>query len=452
MDFDKINEIRKDLYTRASKIKGIPFKEIDTNQRLKTGKGGIGNLVEEWFGIKPNNRSEPDFVEAKVELKVTPYRRNKNGTVRAKERLVANMIDYMKEVDKTFETSSFYEKCNTILFMFYENRPEVDKSEFFVSDVVLFQFPDEDLEIIKDDWEKIIDKIREGKAHELSERDTLYLAASTKGENRNSLRKQPYSDKLAKQRAYSLKASYMTQLLNNYIFGKKESPKIIKDVSALKDKSLEEYIIEKVTPYFGKTQNELAKLFEIKSSPKNLNEMIIARILGVDGKISKTDEFKKANLLLKTVRVQSNGKVKESMSFPTIDFLKLSEDTWEESDFYNYLNSKRFLFVIFKENEEKEYVFNNIQFWSIPEKDMNEIKRVWERTKEIVNQGVIFEEKNGKTHNNLPKQSESPVCHVRPHGSNKNDTTLLPNGDLITKQCFWFNNDYIKKQIEVKEN
>lgn len=24
----------------------------------------------------------------------------------------------------------------------------------------------------------------------------------------------------------------------------------------------------------------------------------------------------------------------------------------------------------------------------------------------------------------------------------------LPNGDVMTKQCFWFNNDYILKQIK----
>ena len=44
-----------------------------------------------------------------------------------------------------------------------------------------WKYPNQDLIIIKQDWELINQKIKDGKAHELSEGDTFYLGACTKG-------------------------------------------------------------------------------------------------------------------------------------------------------------------------------------------------------------------------------------------------------------------------------
>ena len=49
--------------------------------------------------------------------------------------------------------------------------------------------------------------------------------------------------------------------------------------------------------------------------------------------------------------------------------------------------------------------------------------------------------------NNLPKQPESNVAHVRPHAKDGLDKSPLPNGRMMTKQRFWLNNSYIEKQI-----
>lgn len=110
---------------RAREAIGIPLKEIDKTGRLKTGKGAVGTTIEEsWYGYTPNSESEPDFPEAGVELKATPYVRGKTG-IRAKERLVCNIINYMEEYSKTFQTSAFWKKCQTILLMSYEHRDGV---------------------------------------------------------------------------------------------------------------------------------------------------------------------------------------------------------------------------------------------------------------------------------------------------------------------------------------
>lgn len=45
------------------------------------------------------------------------------------------------------------------------------------------------------------------------------------------------------------------------------------------------------------------------------------------------------------------------------------------------------------------------------------------------------------------KSSESRVAHVRPHGRNSNDKLPLPDGRMMTKQCFWLNGSYIAQQV-----
>lgn len=89
-----IYNTKEAVLRRAQEAIGIPMRDIDKTGRIKTGKGAIGTVLEEsWFGYTPNSEAEPDFPEAGVELKATPYIRNKNG-IRAKERLVCNIINY----------------------------------------------------------------------------------------------------------------------------------------------------------------------------------------------------------------------------------------------------------------------------------------------------------------------------------------------------------------------
>lgn len=438
---------KESVLRRAQEAIGIPMSEIDKTGRISTGKGAIGTVIEEsWFGYSPNSESEPDFPEAGVELKATPYIRTHNG-IRAKERLVCNIINYMTEYQKTFKTSAFWHKCETMLIMSYEHRKDVPKAEYKIDKAILFSFPMEDLVIIEQDWEKIISKVRSGQAHLITEGDTLYLAACTKGANASSVRQQPFSSIPAKQRAYSLKTSYMTRILNSYVFGTEKDEHIIKDWHELETKSFEDCIIERLSVYYGMTQAMLKKRFYVESTAKNLNEVLLSKMLGVEGKIAYTEEFQNASIVPKTIRVQRNGHIKESMSFPTFKFTEIIKEDWESSELRNYLEPTKFLFVIFQENNQGEYVFENVMFWNIPAEDLEEVQRVWERTVQVIKEGVQLRFDGRVMHNNLPKQSESRVAHVRPHARDMQDTYPLPDGRTMPKQCFWLNRTYIEDVI-----
>lgn len=432
---------------RAQEAIGKKIKDIDTTGRLQTGKGAIGTIIEEsWFGYSPNSTAASDFPKAGVELKVTPYKRT-SKSISAKERLVCNIIDYMTEHLKTFETSSFWHKCQKMVIMSYEYKKGVAKGDFSIDNAILFSFPDEYRAIIKSDWEKIVSKIRAGEAHLLTEGDTLYLAACTKGRDSGSVRRQPFSDIPAKQRAYSLKTSFMTNILRRYIFGNEDDENIVKDWRLLELNSLEEIIEQKVSGYIGKTQQELKEEFKIESSPKNLNMLLFSKMIGLAGEAENAHEFRNANIIPKTICVNKDGSIKESMSFPTFKFCDIINETWEDSELRNLIEPAKFLFVIFKKNDVDEPVFERIKFWNIPAEDLEEVKKVWERTVSIIKAGVQIKTYGQKTKNNLPKSTESYVAHVRPHARNKADTYPLPDGRELTKQCFWFNSAYVKKII-----
>ena len=66
-----------------------------------------------------------------------------------------------------------------MIFYFHDNKKSL--LDYPIKLVDDWKYPNQDLLIIKRDWETISQKIKNGKAHELSEGDTFYLGACTKG-------------------------------------------------------------------------------------------------------------------------------------------------------------------------------------------------------------------------------------------------------------------------------
>lgn len=445
---------REEVLEIAGMLVGKTFGELN-NYKIRAelyNKGSHGHILEEnvfHYGI--NSNSEPDFKEAGIELKVTPYKKNKNGTLSAKERLVLNIINYMEEYKNSFYDSHFWYKNKLIEIIWYLHEDDKSKNEFRITNSLLFKFSDEDLRIIINDWTIIINKIKAGRAHEISEADTMYLGACTKGANASSVRKQPFSNVLAKQRAFCLKTSYMTQLVRKHI-GNESFEKICLTIKEEVPYTTQlERFLEK---YKGKPTKELASMFGVESNAKNLNEILVARMLGVKGRVASTDEFVKANIVPKTIRINEKGKIIESMSFPAFKYVEIVSQKWEESELYEMFSTTKFMFAVFKEFNG-EYHFERIKFWNMPTNILNtEVKEIWKKTVDVVANGnVVAGIKNDKRITNFPGMKESEICHVRPHGRNAADTYPLPVKDNLTgalkytKHCFWLNNAYILKII-----
>ena len=450
---------KEEITYLSQSVIGKSFREIRDADLIiledeKVTKGGLGGIIEKnLFGIDANGESEPDFIDAGIELKVTPYKKNKDNSLSAKERLVLNMIDFNTEYKNNFETSHFWFKNNKLQILWYLHEDNKEKLDFKVTHEKLLELSlSEDLKQIKEDWDLIINKVRMGKAHEISEADTMYLGACTKGANSNDLRTQPFSDIKTMRRAFCFKSSYMTQLVRKYIGNYSDVEKILNN----NDISFEDYVDGIVNKYKGLTQTELKNLFNIESNAKNINGIIVSRMFNVSGNLSNTDEFLKANIVPRTIRIEQNGRIKESFPFPTFKYTEIINEEWEDCEFRDILETTKYMFFVFVNNGE-DYVFTDIKLWNMPETDIETyVKEVWLNTKETVSNGNIVKEisPDGYRITNFPGMSDNSVCHVRPHAQNAADTYPLPVTDKITglneytKHCFWLNNKYVENILK----
>lgn len=540
---------KEKVHKRALEAVGKTLGEIDVKSTMNVkNKSYPGNVIEQvWFEHPADNYAEPDFPEAGVELKVTPIDKQTKNVKKGKvtkfiagERLVLNKINYQNEYGKSFEQSSFWHKNRVIELIQYYRRDVSQKKKFSSGEMIedktkfrvlyanllsmteikdfglpkdtVIEIPEKDLEIIKQDWEKISEYINSGKAEQLSEGLTNYLGACTKSTTGDDFTKQKYTDVPAKPRAYSFKAKFINELINNHIIGKDHTQainSIVKDVSELEKKSLEEIIVSRFTPYYGLKQSELIQKLGIEvgksQSQKNINNMIIRRILNLPTSTDEvtSEEIEKADISLKTVTLRM-GQPKEHFKFMGIpSFSELVNESWEESKVYDFLERKKFLLLVFNDfNKQKKnstsyetnpekIVFVGAKFWNMKIMDIDgPIKRVWETEVEKLKNGIeLYFTKNGKgeirIYNNFIKPSLDDILHLRPDaqiaqykpkyykeevikGIPKkklmNNSRKLPHpakwinrpesekenftDDYMTKQAWWLSKEYIYEQIK----
>jgi DNA mismatch repair endonuclease MutH len=426
----------------AQKLVGHSLREMTSSNGLadpKRRRGSFGNALEEYyFGYRINSDGRPDFYKVGLELKSTPLKHNAKNELVAKERLVVTMVNYEDVVNETFETSHFMNKAASILLVSYLWEKDANPVDYQVVLAEVWKIPEEDIPQIKADWETVVAKVRAGRAEDISGSDTLYLEACTKAADSSVRRSQPYSDVPAKPRAWALKASYMTAMENGLL----EKRERIERGQNERNLDLLSLVRERFLPYIGMTEGELCTQFGVgrlgHRKPKNACALVTKRILGV-ARDAKIDEFEKAGIRPKTLRLRANGRPKEAVSFPAFSYIDLEKTDFEDSDFFGYLQ-QRYLFVIYREVEGRpnEYHLSGVCFWQMPDADLDEAKRCYDQMRENVREG----------HAEVSvKSSENRCCHVRPHGRNAADTSPQPHGAPVSKKCFWLNQDYLAGEI-----
>ena len=199
------------------------------------------------------------------------------------------------------------------------------------------------------------------------------------------------------------------------------------------------------------SQKELMKEFNLDSSAKNINSILISRMFNVKINLRETEEFQKANIIPKTVRIEENGSIKESISFPAFKFTEIINQNWETCYLKKELETTKYMFFVFKKDKD-DYIFKGIKLWNMPQIDIEtSVMDMWKKTYNTIKSGNIVRYiKDGKRKTNFVGISKNDVCHVRPHARDAKDTFKLPVKDQLTgvteytKQCFWINSNYIK--------
>lgn len=481
--FNSLEEVMKLLVS----AEGKSFRELDSTGRInhpgsRKAKGLLGQIIEESvLGYTLNSDKMPDIQVGDdfYELKVTPLKHLRRGPapkVSAKERLVMDIINYMTLPQERFETSTFWTKAQRMIVVYYyDDRNDTEaqaREDCKVLGSFVFHYEPDDLATIRADWEFIHKKVSEGYANELSESDTSYLAASTKGQTaESSLRAAPApasseSPQIeAKQRAFSYKPSFMTTVARRVL----NPSGSLNRFHLSPHQTLEEYVRLKIGNNAGRTVQDLSSEYGLPirtangSISKSFNQRLTLRLLGTEStRPEEIEQFAAAGVTqVKTTVLYQDGLPQQDMSFPYLkikDWEELADASvqWHDSTLYRFFEETKFCITVFQGQgknrndcltEDDQLVGGFL--WNMPERDIeNYVRPAWETVHNLMvnNKPTYYNDSDRK--NRLPGKSFNGVFHMRPHGRNSKDTIELPNGEEITKQCWWLDRKYIARIVE----
>jgi len=225
-------------------------------------------------------------------------------------------------------------------------------------------------------------------------------------------------------------------------------------VEELRSKSVDDILLNRFAPYCDKTYRQICDMLKIEPSSSKSKYFIVANTIAGKGNVTnvnKTEEFEKSGLTMKTVRVKKTGSIKEAMSFENIDYQEVYDcEEWTDSRLYE-LFSNRFLFVIFHETDnvlqlpngksEPEYKLEKVALWTMPQEDLKVAQEYWNNIRRNVLDNHIAPQYFWSAKDNLN-------FHVRPKARVADDMMENPNGGMVKKYCYWFNQKYVKNIIE----
>lgn len=428
------------------------------SQKPYKGKGGFGNKVEEiHYQIENNNRPEPDVANLGIEIKTNPLKRKLNKEIVAYQRVVLGMIDFSNLVLEDFNTSSYLKKNSSILFNMYLYDKNLKDFEYRFLLVDIIKITNEDFDVIRRDWNIIKEKAQNLKAEEISQSDTEYLAAVTKGGKNQIPQEYQVGSKIskAKRRAFAYKGPFINHLLQDYsliekdgkeYFVKNKKPKeYFKIMTSAHDGNIGKAVEEKFSSFIGLEDIKIADIFGYKDSfikavDKSRWHWNTSLILTGDRKkylSNYIEEFSKSGLTVKTIRVSSDNTPKEEISFRTQDYILNEKSVWEESSLYEEIGRK-FLWVIYKEKGKDRFYLEKIFFWSMPELDLLHIEKKWNELK-----GMFIRKDFRSSYFDNEDSFYFLKIKDRYGGQNKKH-----NESTVTSLSHWFRKNYVKKLID----
>lgn len=434
-----------ELLEYTQEIIGKTFKELDVLNLLSKGqkdKGVLGKIVETGFYKYPlNNNAEADFANLGIELKVTGFKRNKNNTISAKERISLSKIDYFSIIKEEFEFSKLLFKNKKLLLIWYEYTEE-NKNNWGDFKIYYFQLYDMsiDEEVFKNDFSIIKSKVNDGQAHEISEGDTSYLGACTKGAKGSDTTPQPNNKLIdAKPRAYSLKQSYITGVLRSLN---------LQNFVPVLSKTVEDYISDILKPYFGMTQIEIwEKLTGERRSlpvPKNFNKMISDRLIGKDNELPlANDIFSKTSYIIKNTSLDEYQYPIERIAFRNLTLSEFSE-VWDDSDWKSYYEEVTIILICYEGSKKIPNglrTLKSVKKISFNSYDLDRFALSYNAIRETIQNGDI-------SYLPIPGSFPYQVLELAPKGTKGDDAYNNFFINDTTRTCFMLEKDFVYSKIQ----
>ena len=172
-------QTQQELLDRAYAIAGMTFKELadeaemDMPNDLKRDKGWVGQLLEWHLGAPAGSKPEQDFVKLGIELKSIPI----GYSGKPLETTFVCVAPLMGVQGITWETSHVRNKLSKVLWIPVEGEREIPLAERHVGSPLLWTPSEAENELLKRDWEELMELIVLGNVEQITARhgEALHL-------------------------------------------------------------------------------------------------------------------------------------------------------------------------------------------------------------------------------------------------------------------------------------
>ncbi|QHX36771.1 MutH/Sau3AI family endonuclease [Spiroplasma sp. BIUS-1] len=402
MDDKQYKQDLLEVFEIAQKAKGKTLRQLAGNNldniRYFDNKEKVKHVLQQAvFNIPLYSKMEYTFEDLQLELKPVALKRNKYGELIVKERLVLNDIYYDEIVNETFKDSKFINKNQLLLIMTYTHDYENDFLDYEINDAFIIDISrQKEFYLIINDWLAIQEKVKRGKAEELNEGFTNVLSACTKSQSRIDLKKQPYSNVLARFRSYSFNTNFLKEIISrhknkvvyiNEIFDEKE----VKDNVDFKKEQIEEYLKSVIG-------TDISKYTESKANQKH--QMAFVNFLKENN--SDLYDFLKVTNFKLMHKLTDNSNLQEQITTNyELDPFEMLKDEFEESTFFQEIVIKNYLVILIEKSTNK---ILNFKLFNLSEQDVKNSQLVYYNTKKEIERVLnenIDEPNFTKTKDNL---------------------------------------------------
>lgn len=182
-------ENEQQLFERAQALAGFNLGELAARAQvsipndLKRDKGWVGMLLELYLGAMSGSKPEQDFPELGIELKTIPV----DACGKPLETTFVCVAPLTGNSGVTWESSHVRHKLARVLWIPVEGERQIPLSQRRIGSPLLWQPNQEEEELLRRDWEELMDLIVLGQVERITARHGEVLQLRPKAANNRAL-------------------------------------------------------------------------------------------------------------------------------------------------------------------------------------------------------------------------------------------------------------------------
>lgn len=172
----------QELQSRCQEIEGLSVAAIANQldlpmpENLQRAKGWLGQLIETYLGASGGSHARHDFPELGIELKTIPIT-NSDSPIESTYVCTVNS----NEASIEWRRSWVYKKLSKVLWV--PIKSEAPLADRIVSKPILWDMDPKTEDVLRIDWEELMEMIQLGDAHKLTASFGEYLHIRPKAAN-----------------------------------------------------------------------------------------------------------------------------------------------------------------------------------------------------------------------------------------------------------------------------